>query len=89
MDAQLIVVFQNGYAEAREPKLRNRFEVVNVDTIADIKKIIWAQLNRLDRQGHVVVKWNDEMFLCEMKQDRKGYNRVKIEYHPYQEHFTI
>ncbi len=89
MDAQLIVVFQNGYAEAREPKLRNRFDVVDVDKIADVKKVIWTELNRLDRQGHVVVKWKGEMFLCEMKQDRKGYIRTAIDYHPYQEHFTI
>jgi len=89
MDAQLIVVFQNGYAEARELKLRNRFEVVNVDKLADIKKIIWAQLNRLDRQGHVVVKWKGDMFICEMKQDRKGYIRTAIEYHPHQMEFTI
>jgi len=89
MDAQLIVVFQNGYAEARDPRLRNRFEVVNVAAAKDIKKTIWAQLIRLDRQGHVVVKWQGDMFLCEMKQDRKGYNRTEIEYHPYQAQFTI
>ena len=89
MDAQLIVVFQNGYAEAREPKLRNRFEVVNVDKIADSKKIIWAQLQRTDRQGHVVVKWKGDMYVCDMRQDRKGYTRMEVDYHPYQDKFTI
>jgi len=89
MDAQLIVVFQNGYAEAREPKLRDRREVINVAAAKDIKNIIWAQLKRMDRQGHVLVKWNGQMFICEMKQDRKGYTRVEVDYHPEQGKFTI
>jgi hypothetical protein len=89
MEAQLLVVYQNGFAEAREPKLRDRFEVIDIKTVAEIKTEIWRQLNRLNRAGHILVRWNDKTYLCEMKQDKKGYTRTEIEYHPYLKHFSI
>lgn len=89
MDAQLIVVFQNGYAEAREPRLRDRFELVNVEKSTDIKPLVWKNLQRLGRCGHVLVRWNGKVYQCEMKQDRKGYTRTEIEYHPHLTKFTI
>jgi hypothetical protein len=89
MDAQLIIVMQNGFAEARDPRLRNRFEVVNVEKSADIKSQIWKHLLRVRRNGSVLVKWNGKMYQCEMKQDNRTYNRMEIEYHPHQDKFTI
>lgn len=83
MEAQLVVVFQNGYAEARERNLRNRVEVVDVAKSSDIKSNIWTQLQRIGRQGHVLVNWHKKLFVCEMKQDGKGYTRTEVEYHPY------
>ena len=89
MDAQIIVVFQNGYAEARDPKLRNRFELLNIPDKKEIKKVIWHNLLRVGRAGHVVVKWADKLFVCEMKEDKKGYTRTEVEYHPYGDQFEI
>jgi len=89
MDAQLIVVFQNGFAEAREPKLRNRFELINVDKSVDIKSKILENLKRVGRSGAVLVKWKNQMYLCEMKQNGTSYTRVEINYHPYEKEFSI
>lgn len=83
MEAQLVVVFQNGYAEARERKLRNRVEVIDIAKSSDIKSNIWTQLQRCGRAGHVLVSWHDKLFVCEMKQDLKGYTRMSVTYHPY------
>jgi hypothetical protein len=89
MEAQLVIVMQNGYAEAREPRLRNRFEVVDVEKAANIKAEVWKHLNRIGRNGCVLVRWNGKMYQCEMKADKKGYNRIEIDYHPHQDKFTI
>ena len=89
MEAQLIVVFQNGYAEARDRKLRDRFEVIAVNKIEDIKTVIWQQLQRLGRNGHVLVRWHKKLFVCEMKQDEKNYIRMEVQYHPYIKHLTM
>jgi len=89
MDAQLIVVFQNGVAEAREPKLRNRFELINVDKASSIKPTVLANLKRIGRAGAVLVKWKGQLYLCEMKQNGQSYTRTEIQYHPYADQFTI
>lgn len=89
MDAQLIVVFQNGYLEAREAQLRNRFEVINVEKSSDIKAMVWKNLLRMGQNGHVLVRWNGKTYQCEMKQDKKGYTRLEIDYHPHLSKFTI
>jgi hypothetical protein len=88
MDAQLIVVFQNGFAEAREPKLRNRFELIDVDKSAHIKSKILENLKRIGRAGALLVKWNSQLYICEMKQNGT-YTRVEISYHPHADKFTI
>lgn len=89
MDAQLVVIFQNGFAEAREPRLRDRFEVIAVEKAADIKSRIIENLRRLGRQGAVLAKWKDQLYLCELKQDKAGYTRIEIEYHPHADKFSI
>lgn len=89
MDAQLILVMGNGYAEAREPRLRNRYEVVDIPDKKDIKTVIWRELCRIGRQGHVVVKWQGQKYVCEMREDKTGYSRVEVDYHPYGDRFSI
>ena len=89
MDAQLIVIFQNGFAEAREPRLRNRYEVIAVEKASDIKSKVIENLNRLGRQGAVLVKWKDQMYLCELKQNKQQYTRVEIDYHPHMAVFSL
>jgi hypothetical protein len=82
-------VVENGYAEARTPSLLNRFELVNVEKASDIKNEIWKQLLRVLRKGAVLVKWQGKMYLCEMKADKKGYNRIEIDYHPHMNAFSL
>ena len=89
MDAQMVVIFQNGFAEARNPLLRNRFEVIALEKSTDIKSKVLENLKRLGRQGSVLVKWKDQMYLCELKQNGEQYARMEIEYHPYSDKFTI
>ena len=88
MDAQLIVVFQNGYIEARDPNLRDRFEVIGIEKAEDIKVEITKQLKRIGRKGHVLVRWNGKTYHCEMKSNG-NYIRTEIDYHPHLKHFTI
>ena len=89
MDAQLIVIFQNGFAEAREPRFRNRYELIPVEKAAGIRSKVFENLKRLGRQGAVLVKWKDQLYLCELKQNKQEYVRVEIEYHPHADKFTI
>ena len=84
---QIITIITNSYAQARNSALRNRFEVIAVDKSENLKKEIWQQLLRVGRGGGVLVKWQDKLYLCEMKQDLKGYTRTEIEYHPYMNQF--
>lgn len=89
MEAQLLVVYQNGVEEARNLNRRGITERIDVEKTEDIKGLVWKHLCQVKRNGAVLVKWQDELYLCEMKQNLQGYNRMKIEYHPYQKQFTI
>jgi hypothetical protein len=89
MKAQIILVARNGYAEARDPKLRDRHEMITILNESEIKDTILSNLLRVGREGHVVAKWNNKLFVCEMKQNRRNYTRVEVEYHPFMEKFEI
>lgn len=83
MSADLLLVYENGYAEAREPSLRDRFEVER-DVAEDmIKSRIEALLDKANtRRGHVLVKWHDKMYVCEKRLSGRGYTKQTISYHP-------
>lgn len=87
MVAKLIVIPHNGYYEAHDPSIRDRYETLSVPNDDDIKMVIWEHLQKTGRDGCVLVKYNNRMFLCEMKQNRKGYTKAEIKYHPYQDKF--
>ena len=89
IEAQLIVIAQNGYMEARENVARNRYEVVNVETTKQIQPEIWKRLRGGKRQVSVLVKWHGKLYLCELKIDGRNYTRVEVDYHPYQDRFTL
>lgn len=89
MDAQLIVIFQNGFAEARDPRLRDRFELISVEKASDIKAKVLENLKRVGRKGSVLVKWKNQLYLCELKQNGSQYTRVEIDYHPYANKFEL
>lgn len=89
MIAQVMVVFQNGISEARNPNTRNRYQIFDVDKVEDIKGKIWECLQMVGRNGHVLTKWNGKLYMCDMKANSKGYTRIELEYHPHQSKFTI
>jgi hypothetical protein len=89
MIAQVMVVFQNGIAEARTPSLRNKYQLFDVDKAGDIKGKIWECLQMVGRNGHVLVKWNGKLYMCDMKANLKGYTRIELEYHPNKDKFSL
>jgi len=89
MEAQILIVFQNGHDEAVLPNTRNRSTKLDVEKAADLKNLIWTQLKTIGRNGHILVRWQGKTYLCEMKQDKTGYTRTEIEYHPHMNRFTI
>lgn len=90
MEAQLIVVWQNGYEQAHNPHSPIIPSVINIDQVSEIKnKIAFLLKNVVGRNGHVLVKWNGKMYVCEMKQNLKDYSRIEVEYHPHQSKFSI
>lgn len=89
MEAQLLVVYQNGVEEARDLNRRGITERIDVEKSEDIKGLVWKHLLQVKRNGHVLVKWKDNLYICEMKQDLKSYFRTEIPYHPLKRQFSI
>ena len=88
--AQLIAVEYNGRHNAFEGQ-RNKHMVVDVANQDDIAPMIKAHLSGLTKGGYVLVKFANQLFMCE--QDNvdatKPYRKHTIDYNPYAQEFTI
>lgn len=89
--AQILVVFQNTLGNSGAGATRNRFEIEDVLDINIIKERVRTNLGKLANGGHVVVKWEGKLFVCEKNnvEPDKDYIRHEITYHPHQAKFTI
>ncbi len=80
--ANLLLVYLNGYAAARDLSLRDRTEILKDVSEAYIKPTILSLLQKVNgRQGYVLVRWHDKRFVCEPHR-KKGYVRVDVQHHP-------
>lgn len=84
MIAQLLRVDFNGPHNAYGGE-RDRFSIVNIETIDKIPEEINAQLSI---GNYVLVKYLGKVYLCE-KIEKGGYSRKVIDYHPYFDKFSI
>ena len=62
--------------------LENNNEVINIENNDDIKVNI-EHLLFVEKFNNVLVKFNNELFVCELgSKSKKSYNSRKVEYHP-------
>jgi hypothetical protein len=89
--AQLLTVFYNTRQNASNGH-RNRFVKVDIEDMDQIKTAIIEQFNGplAKVRGHVLVKFDGKMYLCERDtvNPKNIYTRHEISYHPLMDQFA-
>jgi len=82
-------VFQNTLGNSGGGE-RNRFEIVDVDDVQKVKDTVRFCLSKI-AAGHVLVKWDNKLFVCERDNVNpdKDYIRHEVSYHPLMNKFTL
>ena len=89
MTTHLIPVRFNTNRNVLTNILENNNEVINIENKDDIKVNI-EHLLFVERFNNVLVKFNNELFVCEpISVIKKSYNRRKVEYHPLMNKFAV
>lgn len=85
--AQAFVVIERKFDTAQNEGVVT-YPLIDIPKEEDIKAII--ETNLPQRGGHVLVKWNNKLFVCEpCKSSKMLYTKTQVGYHPLQDHFTI
>lgn len=92
---KLIKVQLNDRSNARAylHKIRDVHEVITVQDPKDIKPAICKILAELEldaRRGHVLLKWEKQLYVCERNLNNRNvdYSKTPVAYHPYQNLLT-
>lgn len=75
-------VWHNDYSNVSEGSPRNVVESLHVLEESQLKDVIGKELAHMKHQGHLLVRWNDRLFVCELSADGKTYQRREVKYHP-------
>ena len=91
---QIIVYKFNNLTNAKESFPRNVYSLrdVSVKTGEEFRRIISFALDEFaPKDGYILVKWNNKMFICEKDTNNpdKDYVRHELTYHPLESMFTI